>query len=68
MLDDPRSCGTKCHSLTEAIDTTRPSDVQTIGVLAELERSLIVERTQGMKEARAPKALSCTAHNNFQLQ
>ncbi len=46
----------KFHSLTEAIDTATPTGRamwQMIGVLAELERSLIVERTQaGMKEAR----------------
>jgi DNA invertase Pin-like site-specific DNA recombinase len=56
MLDDLRTRGVKFHSLTEAIDTTTPTGRamwQMIGVLAELERSLIVERTQaGMKEAR----------------
>jgi len=56
MLDDLRARGVKFHSLTEAIDTTTPTGRamwQMIGVLAELERSLIVERTQaGMKEAR----------------
>jgi DNA invertase Pin-like site-specific DNA recombinase len=57
MLDDLRTRGVKFHSLTEAIDTTTPTGRamwQMIGVLAELERSLIVERTQaGMKEARS---------------
>jgi DNA invertase Pin-like site-specific DNA recombinase len=56
MLDDLRSRGVKFQSLTEAIDTVTPTGRamwQMIGVLAELERSLIVERTQaGMKEAR----------------
>jgi len=56
MLDELRARGVKFHSLTEAIDTTTPTGRamwQMIGVLAELERSLIVERTQaGMKEAR----------------
>ena len=56
MLDDLRARGVKFHSQTEAIDTTTPTGRamwQMIGVLAELERSLIVERTQaGMKEAR----------------
>ena len=56
MLDDLRARGVKFHSLTEAIDTTTPTGRamwQMIGVLAELERSLIVERTQaGMTEAR----------------
>jgi DNA invertase Pin-like site-specific DNA recombinase len=56
MLDDLRGRGVKFHSLTEAIDTATPTGRamwQMIGLLAELERSLIVERTQaGMKEAR----------------
>ena len=56
MLDGLKHRGVKFHSLTEAIDTTSPAGRamwQMIGVLAELERSLIVERTQaGIKEAR----------------
>ena len=56
MLDDLRNRGVKFHSLTEATDTTRPTGSamwQMIGVLAELERSLIVERNHaGMKGAR----------------
>jgi DNA invertase Pin-like site-specific DNA recombinase len=56
MLDDLKTRGVKFQSLTEAIDTTTPTGRavwQMIGVLAELERSLIVERTQaGMMEAR----------------
>jgi DNA invertase Pin-like site-specific DNA recombinase len=56
MLDDFRATGVDFRSLTEAIDTATPTGRamwQMIGVLAELERSLIVERTQaGMKEAR----------------
>ena len=56
MLDDLKKRGVKFRSLTEAIDTETPTGRamwQMIGVLAELERSLIVERTQaGMKEAR----------------
>ena len=55
MLDDLKHRGVKFRSLTEAIDTETPTGRamwQMIGVLAELERSLIVERTQaGMKEA-----------------
>ena len=55
MLDDLKHRGVKFKSLTEAIDTETPTGRamwQMIGVLAELERSLIVERTQaGMKEA-----------------
>ena len=56
MLDDLKHRGVKFKSLTEAIDTETPTGRamwQMIGVLAELERSLIVERTQaGIKEAR----------------
>src|SRR4030088_3052737 len=56
MLDDFKHRGVKFRSLTEAIDTETPTGRamwHMIGVLAELERSLIVERTQaGMKEAR----------------
>src|ERR1039457_4965010 len=56
MLDDLRTRDVKFQSLTEAIDTTTPTGRamwQMIGVLAELERSLIIERTRaGMKEAR----------------
>lgn len=56
MLDDLRDRGVRLQSLTEAIDTNTPTGRamwQMIGVMAEFERSLIVERTQaGMKEAR----------------
>ena len=48
--------GVKFHSLTEAIDTMTPTGRamwQMIGVLAELERSLISERTRaGVKAAQ----------------
>jgi DNA invertase Pin-like site-specific DNA recombinase len=56
MLDDLRARGVKFHSLTEAIDTTTPTrraKWQTIGVLAELKKSLISERTSaGVKAAQ----------------
>jgi DNA invertase Pin-like site-specific DNA recombinase len=56
LLDGLRDRRVKFRSLTEAIDTTTPTGRamwQMIDVLAELERSLIVERTQaGMTEAR----------------
>jgi DNA invertase Pin-like site-specific DNA recombinase len=67
MLDDFRARGIKFKSLTEAIDTETPTGRamwQMIGVLAELERSLIVERTRagvkaaqtrGVKFGRKPK-------------
>ena len=56
MLDDLSSRGIKFQSLTEAIDTATPTGRamwQMIGVLAELERSLIAERTRaGVKMAQ----------------
>src|ERR1035437_9191540 len=67
MLDDLKDRGVKFHSLTEAIDTTTPTGRamwQMIGILAELERSLISERTRagvkaaqrrGVKFGRKPK-------------
>jgi Enterobacteriaceae phage serine recombinase len=56
MLDDLKHRGVKFRSLTERIDTETPTGRamwQMIGVLAELERSLISERTRaGVKAAR----------------
>ena len=56
MLDDFKRRGVRFRSLTEAIDTETPTGRamwQMIGVLAELERSLIVERTRaGVKAAQ----------------
>ena len=54
MLDDLRERGVRFQSLTEAIDTSTPTGRamwQMIGVLAELERSLIAERTRAGVEA-----------------
>jgi DNA invertase Pin-like site-specific DNA recombinase len=67
MLDDLKHRGVKFRSLTEHIDTDTPTGRamwQVIGVLAELERSLITERTRagitaarkrGVKFGRKPK-------------
>jgi DNA invertase Pin-like site-specific DNA recombinase len=67
MLDDFKQRGVKFRSLTEAIDTETPTGRamwQMIGLLAELERSLITERTRagvkaaqrrGVKFGRKPK-------------
>ncbi len=67
MLDDLKKHGVKFRSLTETIDTetrTGRGMWQMIGVLAELERSLISERTRagvkaahkrGVKFGRKPK-------------
>jgi DNA invertase Pin-like site-specific DNA recombinase len=57
MLDDLQGRGVRFQSLTEAIDTETPTGRamwQMIGVLAELERSLISERTRaGVKAAQS---------------
>src|SRR5580698_2691701 len=70
MLDDLKKRGVKFRSLTEAIDTETPTGRamwQMIGVLAELEKSLIIERTRagvkaaqrrGVKFGRKPKLTS----------
>lgn len=56
MLDDLKQRGIRFQSLTEAIDTETPTGRamwQMIGVLAELERSMITERTRaGVKAAQ----------------
>jgi DNA invertase Pin-like site-specific DNA recombinase len=56
MLDALRDRQVRFQSLTEAIDTETPTGRamwQMIGVLAELERSLIIERTRaGIQAAR----------------
>jgi len=54
LLDDLKGQGVKFKSLTEAIDTETPTGRamwQMVGVLAELERSLIQERTKAGREA-----------------
>ena len=67
LLDDLKIKGVAFHSLTESIDTATPTGRamwQMVGILAELERSLIGERTKagrvaaiarGVKMGRKPK-------------
>src|SRR6266851_9287495 len=67
LLDDLKTRGVAFRSLTESIDTATPTGRamwQMIGILAELERSLIQERTKagraaavarGVKLGRKPK-------------
>jgi DNA invertase Pin-like site-specific DNA recombinase len=67
FLDDLKKRGIQFRSLTESIDTETPTGRamwQMIGILAELERSLIQERTKagraaaqarGVKMGRKPK-------------
>jgi DNA invertase Pin-like site-specific DNA recombinase len=74
MLDELRAQGIKFRSVTEAIDTETPAGRamwQMIGVLAELERSLITERTRagvkaakgrGVKFGRKPKLTTQQRH------
>jgi DNA invertase Pin-like site-specific DNA recombinase len=54
LLDDLKGQGIKFKSLTESIDTQTPTGRamwQMVGVLAELERSLIQERTKAGRDA-----------------
>jgi DNA invertase Pin-like site-specific DNA recombinase len=54
MLDGLKAWGVAFRSMTEAIDTTAPTGRamwQMIGILAELERSLIQERTKAGRTA-----------------
>src|SRR6266446_476780 len=57
LLDDLKTRGVAFRSVTEAIDTATPTGRamwQMVGILAELERSLIQERTKaGRAAARA---------------
>jgi DNA invertase Pin-like site-specific DNA recombinase len=67
LLDDLKGQGVRFKSLTKSIDTHTPTGRamwQMVGVLAELERSLIKERTKagrttamarGVKMGRKPK-------------
>ncbi len=67
LLDDLKTRGVAFRSLTESIDTATPTGRamwQMVGILAELERSLIQERTKagraaaqarGVKMGRKPK-------------
>lgn len=57
LLDDLKARGVAFLSLTEAIDTTTPTGRamwQMVGILAELERSLIQERTKAGRSAASP--------------
>jgi len=54
LLDDLKTRGVAFRSVTESIDTTTPTGRamwQMVGILAELERSLIQERTKAGRTA-----------------
>jgi DNA invertase Pin-like site-specific DNA recombinase len=60
LLDDLKARGIAFRSLTEAIDTTTPTGRamwQMVGILAELERSLIQERTKAGRAAAVARGV-----------
>jgi DNA invertase Pin-like site-specific DNA recombinase len=60
MLDDLKGQGVPFQSLTEAIDTETPTGRamwQMVGILAELERSLIQERTKAGRAAAVARGV-----------
>ena len=60
LLDDLKARGVAFRSLTEAIDTTTPTGRamwQMVGILAELERSLIQERTKAGRLAAVARGV-----------
>lgn len=60
LLDDLRARGVMFRSLTEAIDTATPTGRalwQMVGILAELERSLIQERIQAGRIAAVARGV-----------
>lgn len=79
LMDDLQGKGVGFCSLTESIDTTTPTGRamwQMVGVLAELERSLIKERTKagraaamshGVKMGRKPKLSPQQIHHAKEL-
>jgi DNA invertase Pin-like site-specific DNA recombinase len=60
LLDDLKARGVAFRSLTEAIDTETPTGRamwQMVGILAELERSLIQERTKAGRAAAVARGV-----------
>ena len=60
LLDDLKARGVAFQSLTEAIDTETPTGRamwQMVGILAELERSLIQERTKAGRAAAVARGV-----------
>src|SRR5262249_45869592 len=60
LLDDLKVRGVAFQSLTESIDTTTPTGRamwQMVGILAELERSLIQERTKAGRAAAVARGV-----------
>ena len=62
LLDDLKARDIPFRSLTEAIDTTTPTGRamwQMVGILADLERALIQERTKAGRAAAVVLSQSC---------
>jgi DNA invertase Pin-like site-specific DNA recombinase len=60
LLDDLKTRGVAFRSLTEAIDTATPTGRamwQMVGILAELERSLLLERTKAGRAAAVARGV-----------
>ena len=71
LLDDLKARGVAFRSLTEAIDTTTPTGRamwQMVGILAELERSLIQERTQAGRAAAVARGVRMGRKPKLSLQ
>jgi len=71
LLDELKARGVAFQSLTEAIDTTTPTGRamwQMIGILAELERSLIQERTQAGRQAAIARGVKLGRKSLLSLQ
>lgn len=71
LLDDLKEQGIRFKSLTEAIDTETPTGRamwQMVGVLAELEKSLIQERTKAGREAAMRRGVKMGRKPKLSLQ
>ena len=71
LLDELKARGVAFRSLTEAIDTTTPTGRamwQMVGILAELERGLIQERTQAGRAAAVARGVKMGRKTLLSLQ
>lgn len=71
LLDELKSRVVAFQSVTEAIDTTTPTGHamwQMVGILAELERSLIQERTKAGRAAAVARGVRMGRKSKLTLQ
>jgi DNA invertase Pin-like site-specific DNA recombinase len=71
LLDNLKERGVAFRSVTEAIDTTTPTGRamwQMIGILAELEKSLIQERTKAGRAAAIARGVKMGRKNKLTTQ